>query len=211
MIVENGASMRRVWHAPCRYRHDMSPGGHLVTTIAACAVTAYATGSTALTAAVAAGGFLIDVDHAIDYVLFEGQRDLRPGTFLRYYIEGRVRRAVLVLHSYELFAVLGAIAWWTQAPMLSAYLIGALLHLALDITFNGRVTPYSIAAFYSFGYRWAYRFDAVALLGIAERPVAGGFWTAFFQGSPPLERLPKRGEPRTEARARVLATHVGPE
>ena len=95
----------------------MSPGGHLVTTAAACAATAYATGSAPLTAAVAAGGFLIDVDHAVDYVVFDGQRDLRPGAFLRHYVEGRVRYAVLVLHSYELFAVLGAIAWWTQAPL----------------------------------------------------------------------------------------------
>jgi hypothetical protein len=71
-----------------------------------------------------------------------------------------VRYTVLVPHSYELFAVLGAIAWWTHAPLLFAYLAGALLHLALDIIFNGRITPYSIAAFYSFTYRLVHRFDA---------------------------------------------------
>jgi hypothetical protein len=167
----------------------MSPGGHLVTTVAACAATAYVTGSASLTAGVAAGGFLIDLDHAFDYVVFDRQRDLRPGAFLRYYLEGRVRRAVLVLHSYELFAVLAAIALWTHAPLVSAYLLGALMHLALDIVVNGKITPYSIAAFYSFGYRLRYRFDAQALLGIAEHPVAGGFWRAFFAGSPPLAPL----------------------
>ena len=170
----------------------MSPGGHLVTTAAACAVTAYATGSPALAAAVGVGGFLIDIDHAIDYVLFERQRDLRPGAFLRYYMEGRLRRAVLVLHSYELFAALIALAWWLHAPLLSAYLVGALLHLGLDLTFNGRITPYSIAAFYSFGYRLAYRFDAHALLGIAEpRPVTGTFWATFFDNGPALRPLPQ--------------------
>ena len=169
----------------------MSPGGHLVITTIACAATAAATGSAALTAAVAAGGFLIDVDHAIDYVLFDGQRDLRPQAFLRYFLEGHVRRAVLVLHSYELFALLGAVAWWAESPLLLAYLFGALMHLGLDITFNGRVTPYSIAAFYSFAYRMAYRFDARALLGMSVRPLEGGFWAQFFQGAPPLEPLPE--------------------
>jgi len=168
----------------------MSPGGHLVTTAAVCAATAYTTGSGPLTAAVAGGGFFIDLDHAIDYVAFDRQRDLRPAAFLRHYFEGRVRHAVLMLHSYELFAVLVAIAWWIHAPLLSAYLVGALMHLALDIVFNGRITPYSIAAFYSFGYRLAHRFDAVALLGIAEpRPVSRGLWRAFFEGAPPLTRL----------------------
>ena len=169
----------------------MSPGGHLVTTAAACAVTAYATGSASLTAAVATGGFFIDLDHAFDYVVFDGQRDLRPAAFLRHFLEGRVRYTVLVLHSYELFAVLAAMAWWTQAPLVSAYLVGALMHLVLDIIFNGRVTPYSIAAFYSFGYRLAHRFDAAALLGIAEAPrAARGFWRAFFEVAPALTRLP---------------------
>ena len=49
----------------------MSPGGHLVTTVIACAGTASLTGSWAATAAVAAGGFLIDIDHAVDYVLLD--------------------------------------------------------------------------------------------------------------------------------------------
>ena len=162
----------------------MSPGGHLVTTAAACAVTACVTGSVSMTAAVAAGGFLIDVDHVVDYLLFDKQRDLRPSVFLHYYLEGRTRYTVLALHSYELFAVLAAIAWWTHAPLLSAYLVGALMHFALDIIVNGRITPYSIAAFYSFGYRLSRRFDAVALLGIVERPVARGFWRAFFEVAP---------------------------
>jgi hypothetical protein len=149
----------------------------------------------ALGAAVFAGGFLIDLDHVVDYVVFEKQRDLQPAAFLRYYIEGHIRRAVLILHSYELFALLGAIAWWTQAPLLSGYLVGALMHLALDIIFNGRVTPYSIAAFYSFGYRLAHRFDAVALLGIIDRPVGGTFWSMFFSNGEALQPLPTAVSP----------------
>ena len=92
----------------------------------------------------AAGGFLIDVDHAVDYVLVERQRDLRPGTFLRHYIEGRVRRTVLALHSWELFALLVALAWRTGDPWLVGYVAGGLMHLTLDLIFNGRYTPHSI-------------------------------------------------------------------
>lgn len=162
----------------------MSPGGHLVTTAVACAASAALTESLPLTAGIALGGFLIDVDHAIDYVLVERQRDLRPSVFLRYYLGGRVRRAVLVLHSYELFALLIALAWWTDALPLWGYLLGGLMHLALDLIFNGELTPRSISAFYSFAYRLAHRFDTAALFGPSnDRIVAPGFWRAFFTGA----------------------------
>jgi len=161
----------------------MSPGGHLVTTAVACAGAAALTGDWTAAAAVAAGGFLIDVDHAVDYVLFERDRRLTPDAFLRHYLEGRVRRSVLVLHSYELFAVLGLIAWWTGSLWLWAYLWGATLHLTLDLSFNGELTPRSIVAFYSFGYRLAHRFDARRLLGEPSlEPAPSSFWTAFFTG-----------------------------
>lgn len=170
----------------------MSPGGHLLTTVAACAASAYLSralplaDSLALTAGIAAGGFLIDVDHAVDYVLFDGQRDLRPGAFLQYYLRGRVKRVVLVLHSYELLVLLGLLAWRLDALALWGYLMGALMHLALDIVFNGGLMPRSIAAFYSFGYRLAHRFDAERIEGPRGRlRVSERFWTAFFAGPAP--------------------------
>jgi hypothetical protein len=162
----------------------MSPGGHLVTSAVACAGAAALTGDWTATAAVAAGGFCIDLDHAADYVLFERDRKLTPDAFLRHYLEGRVRWSVLVLHSYELFAVLGLMAWWTGSLWLWAYLWGATLHLALDLSFNGELTPRSIVAFYSFGYRLAHGFDARRLLGEpGVEPAPASFWTAFFTGA----------------------------
>lgn len=166
----------------------MSPGGHLTTTLAACAAAAVLAREAplgdvlAIVGGIAAGGFFIDVDHAIDYVLIERQRDLRPATFLHYYLEGRYRRTVLVLHSYELFALLGLLAWYVGHPALWGYLLGALMHLALDIVFNGELTPYSIGAFYSFAYRLAHRFERAALLGTEPRVSKREFWAAFFQG-----------------------------
>jgi hypothetical protein len=165
----------------------MSPGGHLLTTALATALSAGLTGSWSLSAGVAVGGFLIDVDHAIDYLVFEGQRDFRPSAFLRYYVTGQMQRTVLLLHSYELFAALLVIAWGTGWLPLWGYLLGGLLHLALDILFNGELTPRSIVAFYSFGYRVAHRFSAEALLGIPPSPAdRRRFWRAFFEGATPV-------------------------
>jgi hypothetical protein len=164
----------------------MSPGGHLITTAAACTAAGVATGDWRLVLGLAAGGFLIDVDHAIDYVVVERRRDLRPAAFLRYYLEGRVRRTVLALHSYELFAVLAALAWTTGNPWLLGYIGGGLMHLALDIAFNGEFTPRSIVLFYSAAYRARHKFDAGVLLGTGQpRDVASGFWRAFFAGARP--------------------------
>lgn len=183
----------------------MSPGGHLTVTAAACAGAAALTGSAALTAAIAVGGFAIDVDHVVDYVVFERQRDLRPAAFLRYYLSGRVRRAVLVLHSYELFALLGVLAWWTGSVALWGYLWGALGHLALDISFNGAYTPRSIGAFYSFGYRLAHGFRMDALLPTGDLDVPRDFWVAFFRGSVP----PATGALAPAERRHDLSVAVG--
>jgi hypothetical protein len=159
----------------------VSPGGHLLTTLAACAVSTAVGGPAPLLAGIVLGGFLIDVDHALDYVLIERQRDLRPAVFLRYYIDGRVRRTVLFLHSYEVFALLGLLAWWVNVLPLWGYLMGGLMHLGLDILFNGRQTPRSIGAFYCFSYRLAHRFDAAALIGQRQSPAPAGFWRGFFE------------------------------
>lgn len=186
----------------------------MATTLAACAGSLYITRelplelSLPLAAGIVAGGFLIDVDHAVDYVLFERQRDLRPAVFLRHYLEGRVKRTVLALHSYEAFALLGLAAWRLDALALWGYLMGALMHLALDIVWNGELTPRSIGAFYSFTYRLVHRFDADVLLGGREELTSSDrFWTAFFAGpmstpraAPALPRgasnyAPDRGRP----------------
>jgi hypothetical protein len=174
---------------PLAFEDGMSPGGHLVTTAAACATAAAVTGDVTLTAAIAVGGFLIDVDHAVDYVLFERQRDLRPSVFLRYYLEGRTQRLVLALHSYELFALLAVAAWWTGAVWLWGYLIGGLMHLGLDVMFNGELTSRSIVPLYSFAYRLAHRFDAALLTGnVQTAPPPRAFWAAFFRGATTADR-----------------------
>ena len=88
-----------------------------------------------------------------------------------------------MLHSYELCALLGLLAWHLDALALWGYLMGSLMHLALDIVYNGQMNPRSIGAFYSFSYRLAHRFDAAALAGSRNRfTTSERFWTAFFAG-----------------------------
>jgi hypothetical protein len=162
----------------------VSPGGHLVTSVLAAAAGYGLTGSPAAVAGIVAGGFLIDVDHAVDYVLFERQRKLTPGAFLRYYVEGRMRRTVLALHSYELLVLLAAVAWATGSDWLSGYVAGAAMHLVFDIVVNGRLVPHSIVGFYSVVHRWRARFETARLL--QQLPLAtapASFWTAFFRGA----------------------------
>ena len=162
----------------------VSPGGHLVTTALACGAVHALTGSPALTAGLAAGGFLIDVDHVVDYVLVERRRDLRPSAFLRYYLGGEARRMVLALHSYELLAVLALLAWVTNSELGWGYVLGMLLHLPLDIVFNGKLVSRSLVRFYSLAYRWRAGFLASRLVGgYAIAPGSNRFWEAFFQGA----------------------------
>jgi hypothetical protein len=160
----------------------MSPGGHLVTAAIAAGVGLTATGSVPLAAGIVAGGFFIDVDHAVDYLIVERRRELTPAAFLRYYTEGRARHAVLVLHSYELFLALAALAWWLDSAWLAGYLAGGAMHMALDIVVNGRLTPKNIFAFYSFGFRLAHGFATETLFGSEPRIVPADFWRSFFLG-----------------------------
>lgn len=162
----------------------MSPGGHLVTSAVACAAVYAGTGDAALTAGLAAGGFLIDVDHVVDYVLFERQRDLRPSSFLRYYLDGRAERVVLLLHSYELLVLLAALAWATGIAWLWGWVFGMLLHLPLDVIFNGKFSSHGLVHFYSFIVRARAGFRSARFTDRRRQPVsADRFWSAFFVGA----------------------------
>ena len=162
----------------------MSPGGHLVTTVLACGAVYGVTGSAPLTAGLAAGGFFIDVDHVLDYVLFERRFRFSPRAFLRHYLEGRTRRLVLILHSWELMGLLALAALMTSSVWLWGYVLGMALHLPLDVKFNGRLTNQSLVPFYSFVYRWRRGFLREQM--IEQKPLARlheGFWVIFFRGA----------------------------
>jgi hypothetical protein len=188
----------------------MSPGGHLVTTVLACGAVYGVTGSAPLTAGLAAGGFFIDVDHVLDYVLFERRFHFSPRAFLRHYLEGRTRRLVLVLHSWELMGLLALAALVTGSLWLWGYVLGMALHLPLDVKFNGRLTNQGLVPFYSFVYRWRRGFLRSRM--IEQKPLARlheGFWVIFFRGAR-LRNLQVHAVHRPPLVERVLRSPASP-
>jgi hypothetical protein len=138
--------------------------GHLVTTALACGASYAASRSLVLAAGVALGGFLIDLDHYFDYLVFERQYSLDPFRFVRYYENSECQRTILFLHSYELMALLALIALLTGSRLLAGYLLGATMHLVLDVIFNGQHALRRPVHFYSFLYRRRHGFLASHLL-----------------------------------------------
>ena len=127
-------------------------------------------------------------------MLFERQRDLRPGSFLRYYLDGKTRWVVLVLHSYELLALLAAVAWFTNIAWLWGWVFGMALHLPLDILFNGKFASGGLVGFYSFIVRARAGFRADRFTDRPRRP-SGGFWAAFFKGGQLADDAPRDQAP----------------
>jgi hypothetical protein len=157
----------------------MMPGGHLATAIALSGVAYASTGSVEAAAGCFAGGFLIDVDHYLDYLVFENQwRRPGPRSFLAYYFKMNAKRLVLPLHSAELMTALFAVLLLHPWPLLVGYWFGAAMHLVFDVLVNGDFVLKRPCMFYVFGYRAYHRFAAAELLDpkplserAGERPV----------------------------------------
>src|SRR5215471_14189316 len=142
----------------------MMPGGHLATAAALSGVAYAATGSLEAAAGCFAGGFLIDVDHYLDYLFFEKQwRRPSPLAFLGYYFTYSPKKLVLPLHSIELMTVLFLIILAHPWPLLVGYWIGALMHLTLDVLVNGEHALKRAVLFYFFSYRAWWAFGAEGL------------------------------------------------
>jgi hypothetical protein len=143
----------------------MMPGGHLATSIALSGVAYASTGSVEAAAGCFAGGFFIDVDHYLDYMVFEKQwRRPGPLSFLRYYFKMSPKRLVLPLHSAELMTALLAVLLLHPWPLLVGYWFGAAMHLTFDVLVNGDYVLKRPCMFYVFSYRVYHRFAAAALL-----------------------------------------------
>jgi uncharacterized membrane protein len=152
----------------------MMPGGHLATSLALSGVAYAATGSIEASAGCFAGGFLIVVDHYLDYLFFERQwRKPSPVQFLRYYFSYSPKKLVLPLHSAELMSFLFLIVLAHPWPLLVGYWVGALMHLTFDVLVNGEHALRRPVLFYVFGYRIAKRFDAAELMKASTDAKAG--------------------------------------
>src|ERR1700746_3910614 len=152
----------------------MMPGGHLATSLALSTATYYVTGSAEAAAGSFAGGFLIDVDHYLDYLFFEKQwRRPSPVSFLRYYFAACPKKLILPLHSAEFMVLLLAVMLVRPVPLLVGYWTGALMHLIFDVLVNGDYALKRPVLFYFFAYRARFGFAAEHLLDIDVSPEAG--------------------------------------
>ncbi len=150
------------------------PGGHLATAAALGGVAYAVTGSLETAAGCFAGGFLIDVDHYLDYLLFEKQwRHPGPLDFLRYYFRCSPKKLVLPLHSAEFMTLLFGVILRHPWPLLVGYWVGALMHLTFDVLVNGDVALKRPVVFYFFSYRASFRFAAEHLLDVSVPAQAG--------------------------------------
>lgn len=150
------------------------PGGHLATALALSGVGYATTGSVEVSAGCFAGGFLIDCDHYLDYLVFEKQwRRPGPASFLRYYFTHSLKKAVLPLHSAELMTALLLLILVHPWPLLVGYWVGALMHLIFDVVVNGEQVLKRAVLFYFFAYRAANGFAAEKLLDL-EVPTSPG-------------------------------------
>jgi hypothetical protein len=179
------------------------PGGHLASSIALAAGSYAAGASPQFAAGAVLGGFFIDFDHYLDYLVFEGQwRRPSPRDFLRHYFELRVQRVVLPLHSLELMAVLTVVAVLWGPPLLLGYVAGAAMHLVFDILVNGEHVLRLPILFYSFAYRAHHRFVARSLMDPVTPPVTkkvSNPYREFFTWKPTWKKERDRARDRETA------------
>ena len=109
------------------------------------------------------GGFLIDLDHVLEYFFIFG-----PHFNLVYFMEGRQflisNKILLILHAWEYAVILFAAAWFLRRRrniyiFLLALACGGMVHLVSDCVLNG-YPPRN----YSIVYRASQGFSASALL-----------------------------------------------
>jgi membrane-bound metal-dependent hydrolase YbcI (DUF457 family) len=127
----------------------MGPLAHFGISLPLAAGVSACTGDPVAGVAALLAGTLIDVDHALDYVMTRGLRidasALRTGEYFR-----ESGRALVLLHSYELIVGVAIIVAILVRPSVGLGIaLGAFVHLVCDVVFY-RFTPLC----YSFAYRF---------------------------------------------------------
>jgi hypothetical protein len=76
-------------------------------------------------------GVLIDLDHLFDFFVFSGER-FSIKRFFSWFWDTKWEKVTILFHSYELYFVLGIIAFFYPNDILIGVLLGGGLHLILD-------------------------------------------------------------------------------
>lgn len=146
---------------------------HFWSSLAAGGALYWATGSGAALAGSMIGGFVIDADHIIDQLwsirhgapfrrklvaedLGDSSRARTPTWLSNLLRPRKLLRLPLVLHSYELLAVITALTLNLRTPFLIGLLFGYVLHLTLDMIRHHH--EFCSPLFYLLSYRLTQRF-----------------------------------------------------
>lgn len=150
----------------------MKPKHHFLSSLAVGGVLYWATHSRAAVAGVMLGGFAIDADHIIDQlwsVRCHAPFRRRPidyqhplTWFAKYLRPRKLLRLSLILHSYELLAVLAVAALNLRTPFLIGLLSGHILHLSLDL--KRHHCEFRSPLFYSLAFRLTHGFRREQLI-----------------------------------------------
>lgn len=123
----------------------MKPSSHLIASAVVSTSIYMQTKSETVSIVSFLSGFLIDIDHCIDYVREYGfKTDVKE--FFRIFHETRFKKLFLVFHAWEWLPLLLFLAWFYQwNEIILGVFIGVFHHLILDQFANGfSVWGYSI-------------------------------------------------------------------
>ncbi|MHB8880757.1 MAG: hypothetical protein ACYC69_04495 [Thermodesulfovibrionales bacterium] len=103
----------------------------------------------------ATAAVMMDIDHVIDYILWN-ERPLSLRLFFKKGTLLKGSRMVFFLHGYECIALCYLISWWFNSRLFFAVSNGFMMHLVLDEIGN-RLPSACVKLntfFYFFVYRW---------------------------------------------------------
>jgi hypothetical protein len=112
----------------------MDPEIHLFVSAALASVVYLFTGSIPAAVAFFVGGFLIDVDHVLEYWMYRRKINL-SGEFFTEYAK-KSGRLYIFLHSYELLAGVLVLAMLTKSAIVWGLWFGMGQHMILDMIGN---------------------------------------------------------------------------
>ena len=118
----------------------MKASVHVATSTALAGALYWRTNSCALAGACLVSGVLWDLDHVADFLVFSGEK-FTIDNFFSWCNDNRWQRVTLLLHSYELYALLAVWTLFYGGPAAYGVLLGAGLHLLLDQLGNRRPLP----------------------------------------------------------------------
>jgi hypothetical protein len=112
---------------------------HMIASAVAGSAAYKMTGSPQMASALFLGGVLIDLDHILDYVILAKERHT-VRNFFSWFHDIRWQRIIVVLHSYEFYALFLLLAFWVKNDILTGLAIGTGLHLLMDQFGNIRLS-----------------------------------------------------------------------